>query len=521
MAESKRDYYEVLGVGRDADEATLKKAYRQIAKKYHPDMNPGDAEAEKKFKEASEAYAVLSDPDKRRQYDQFGHAAFEGGAGGAGGFGGFDFSGADFSDIFGDIFGDLFGGGRRGRANQGPMKGMNIRKSVRLTFEEAVFGCEKELDVVLKDPCPKCHGTGAKPGTSPETCPKCNGTGQVVYTQQSMFGMVRNVQTCPDCGGTGKIIREKCGDCRGTGYTSSRKKIQVSVPAGIDDGQSIRIREKGEPGTNGGPRGDLLVEVRVARHPIFQRQDMNIFSTAPITYAQAALGGTIRISTVDGDVEYEVKPGTQTDTKIRLKGKGVPSLRNRSVRGDHYVTLVVQVPTKLNEEAKEAREMVERAGLTISAMGSPFGKISITDDFEPHFEKFERALSLCGILGTNRMRIFSFYMPEGQDPAGYRDEVLRRMDRMLKAAEKAGVFCAHENEKGIYGDTDGRCLDLLQGKRHARTGKTLPEICRGAAWPGLLQYIRHCRKDRGKAQADREGPAENDSGPVVPPGTSG
>ena len=248
MAESKRDYYEVLGVGRDADEATLKKAYRQIAKKYHPDMNPGDAEAEKKFKEASEAYAVLSDPDKRRQYDQFGHAAFEGGAGGAGGFGGFDFSGADFSDIFGDIFGDLFGGGRRGRANQGPMKGMNIRKSVRLTFEEAVFGCEKELDVVLKDPCPKCHGTGAKPGTSPETCPKCGGKGQVVYTQQSFFGTVQNVQTCPDCHGTGKIIRDKCPDCGGTGYVSSRKKISVSIPAGIDNGQSVRIRGKGRAG---------------------------------------------------------------------------------------------------------------------------------------------------------------------------------------------------------------------------------------------------------------------------------
>ena len=190
MAEAKRDYYEVLGVSRDADDATLKKAYRQLAKKYHPDMNPGDAEAERKFKEASEAYAVLSDPDKRRQYDQFGHAAFEGGgAGGAGGFGGFDFSGADFSDIFGDIFGDFFGGGRRGgRTNNGPMKGMNIRKGIRITFEEAVFGCEKEIDIILKDPCEKCHGTGAKPGTSPETCPRCGGKGQVVYTSQSFFG---------------------------------------------------------------------------------------------------------------------------------------------------------------------------------------------------------------------------------------------------------------------------------------------------------------------------------------------
>ena len=360
MAE-KRDYYEVLGVERGADDATLKKAYRKLAKKYHPDMNPGDKEAEAKFKEATEAYSVLSDPEKRRTYDQYGHAAFEnGGAGQGGGFGGFDFNGADMGDIFGDIFGDLFGGGRSRRANNGPMRGANLREVVHITFQEAVFGCEKELELTLKDICTKCNGTGAKPGTSPETCSKCHGTGQVTYTQQSMFGMVRNVQTCPDCGGTGKIIKDKCPDCRGTGFTASRK-IQVSIPAGIDDGQSIRIREKGEPGTNGGPRGDLLVEVQVARHPIFQRQDMNIFSTAPITYAQAALGGKIRISTVDGEVEYEVKPGTQTDTKIRLRGKGVPSLRNKNVRGDQYVTLVVQVPTKLSEEAKDALRAFDAA----------------------------------------------------------------------------------------------------------------------------------------------------------------
>ena len=362
MAESKRDYYEVLGVGRDADDAAIKKAYRALAKKYHPDMNPGDKEAEAKFKEATEAYSVLSDPEKRRTYDQYGHAAFEnGGAGQGGGFGGFDFNGADMGDIFGDIFGDLFGGGRSRRANNGPMRGANLRAVVHITFQEAVFGCEKELELTLKDTCTKCNGTGAKPGTSPETCSKCHGTGQVTYTQQSMFGMVRNVQTCPDCGGTGKIIKDKCPDCRGTGFTASRKKIQVSIPAGIDDGQSIRIREKGEPGTNGGPRGDLLVEVQVARHPIFQRQDMNIFSTAPITFAQAALGGEMRINTVDGEVSYEVKPGTQTDTRIRLKGKGVPSLRNKNVRGDHYVTLVVQTPTNLNEEAKKALEAFDAA----------------------------------------------------------------------------------------------------------------------------------------------------------------
>ena len=355
----KRDYYEVLGIDRGADDSAIKSAYRKLAKKYHPDVNPGDKEAEKKFKEATEAYGVLSDPQKRQQYDQFGHAAFEQGGGGAGGFGGF--GGADMGDIFGDIFGDLFGGGGRRRPNNGPMKGANVRAAVHITFEEAVFGCEKELDLNLKDACNTCHGTGAKPGTSPETCPKCHGSGQVVYTQQSMFGTIQNVQTCPECQGTGKVIKEKCTDCRGTGFVSSRKKIKVTIPAGIDNGQSIRIRDKGEPGLNGGPRGDLMVEVIVARHPIFQRQDMNIFSTAPITYAQAALGGEVRISTVDGDVMYDVKPGTQTDTKVRLKGKGVPSLRNKNVRGDHYVTLVVQVPTKLNEEAKEALRKFDEA----------------------------------------------------------------------------------------------------------------------------------------------------------------
>ncbi len=363
MAEQKRDYYEVLGVDKNADETAIKKAYRQLAKKYHPDMNPGDAEAEKKFKEASEAYAVLSDPDKKRQYDQFGHAAFEGGAGGPGGF---DFTG-DMGDIFGDIFGDLFGGGRRrSSASNGPMKGANLRAAVRISFEEAAFGCEKEIEITLKDECTTCHTTGAKPGTSPETCTKCGGKGKVVYTQQSFLGMVQNVQTCPECRGTGKIIKEKCPDCHGSGYIAKRRKIKVSIPAGIDNGQSVRIREKGEPGTNGGPRGDLLVEVNVSRHPIFQRQDMNIYSTAPISFAQAALGGEVRISTIDGDILYDVKPGTQTDTRIRLKNKGIPSLRNSSVRGDHYVTLVVQVPTSLNEEAKEAlRKFDEASGQSL------------------------------------------------------------------------------------------------------------------------------------------------------------
>ena len=352
MAEQKRDYYEVLGVDRGADDAAIKKAYRQLAKKYHPDANPGDKEAEQKFKEASEAYAVLSDPEKRKQYDQFGHAAFE--QGGAGGPGGFDFSGMDMGDIFGDIFGDFFGGGSRRRDTTAPMKGANLRAAVHITFEEAAFGCEKEIELTLKDECEKCGGTGAKPGTQPETCSKCGGKGKVVYSQQSLFGMVQNVMSCPDCNGTGKVIKEKCPDCRGTGYIASRKRIKVTIPAGIDNGQSVRIRGKGEPGANGGPRGDLLVEVIVRPHAFLQREGMNLFSTAPISFAQAALGGEVRISTIDGDVLYNVKPGTQTDTRIRLKGKGIPSLRNKNTRGDHYVTLIVQVPDRLSNEAKEA-----------------------------------------------------------------------------------------------------------------------------------------------------------------------
>lgn len=366
MAEQKRDYYEVLGLDKNADDAAIKKAYRALAKKYHPDMNPGDAEAEKKFKEASEAYAVLSDPDKRRQYDQFGHAAFDGGMGGGGGF---DFSGTDFGDIFGDIFGDLFGGGRSSRSqSNGPMKGAPIRTSLRISFEEAVFGCKKEIELNVKETCKTCNGSGAKPGTSPETCHKCGGKGQVVMTQQSFFGTVRNIQTCPDCQGSGKIIKEKCADCRGTGYISMKKRYSVDIAAGIDSGQSVRVPGLGEPGINGGPRGDVLIEVIVGRHPIFQRQDYDIYSTVPISFAVAALGGDIYIDTVDGKVIYSVKAGTQTDTRVRLRGKGVPSWRNKDVRGDHYVTLVVQVPDRLKPEAKEIlRQFDELTGNSLNA----------------------------------------------------------------------------------------------------------------------------------------------------------
>lgn len=361
MAE-KRDYYEVLGVPKDADENALKKAYRVLAKKYHPDMNPGDKEAEAKFKEATEAYAVLSDPEKRKQYDQFGHAAFDG-TGGAGGFGDFD-----FSDIFGsmgmgmgDIFSELFGGGRSTRGGTRTAKGANLRARVHISFEEAIFGCKKELDISLKEECESCHGSGAKAGTSPETCKRCGGSGQVTFTQQTMFGTMRNVSACPECGGTGKVIKEKCPDCKGTGYISKRQKIEVDIPAGIDNGQSIRIRGKGEPGYNGGARGDLLVEVIVGGSDIFERDGEDIYSVQYITFPTAVLGGDVRIPTVHGDVIYTVKPGTQTNTRIRLRGKGVPSLRNPLVKGDQYVDLVIKVPTDISSKAKEALKAFDEA----------------------------------------------------------------------------------------------------------------------------------------------------------------
>ncbi|MBR2696948.1 MAG: molecular chaperone DnaJ [Parasporobacterium sp.] len=359
----KRDYYEILGVEKNATQDDIKKAYRKLAKKYHPDMNPGDKEAEAKFKEASEAYGVLSDETKRKQYDQFGHAAFDG----TGGAGGFNYQNMNVDDIlrgfgFGDIFGDLFGGGGfrssgfggSAQAYNGPMKGRNVVASVRIAFEEAVFGCEKQISINFKEECDSCHGTGAKPGTSPETCQTCGGSGQVVRQRQSLFGVMREVGVCNECGGSGKVVKEKCPSCRGNGFKNTKKKISVTIPAGIDSGQSIRIAGMGEPGTNGGSRGDLLVEVIVSRHPIFVRDGMNLFSTASITFTEAALGGDVKIKTIDGDVLFPIKPGTQTDTKIRLKGKGVPSLRDKTKRGDQYTTLVVKVPDRMNSKQKEA-----------------------------------------------------------------------------------------------------------------------------------------------------------------------
>ena len=365
MAE-KRDYYEVLGVSKSASPDEIKKAYRILAKKYHPDANPGDKTAEAKFKEASEAYAVLSDPDKKKAYDTYGHAAFDpnSAAGSASGFGGFDFGSMDFSDIFSDLFGGAFGGGSfggfssfgggNGRRSTRPRQGESLRTRVSITFDEAMKGCTKQVTIPYLEECSSCHGSGAKAGTSPVTCGHCGGRGQVTVQQRTPFGIMQSVSTCPECNGTGKVIKDKCPSCNGTGYNKVQKTFEVKVPAGIDNGQSVRLSGAGNPGENGGPRGDLLVSISVAQHPILKRQGVNIFSTVSIDYPTAVLGGEIKVKTADGDVLLTIKPGTQSDTKMRLKGKGVPLLRSPKSRGDQYVTIVVNVPTSLNSEQKEA-----------------------------------------------------------------------------------------------------------------------------------------------------------------------
>ena len=353
MAE-KRDYYEVLGIQKGASEDEIKKAYKKLARKYHPDMNPGDKEAEEKFKEVNEANEVLSDPEKKARYDQFGFAGVDpnygAGAGGGAYGGGFDFG--DLGDIFGSFFGGGFGGGQRRNPNA-PQRGESIRASVSVSFTEAAFGCEKSVTLERSEQCPTCKGNGCAPGTTPEICPDCHGTGTVQTRRQTPMGVFASNGPCRKCGGTGRLIHQPCSDCRGTGAVRKRKTIKVNIPAGIDHGQTISLRGQGNAGRNGGPAGDLLITVMVQPHELFRRDGVDVFCEAPITFAQAVLGAELEIPTIDGKVKYSIPEGTQTGTVFRLKGKGIPVLNGRG-RGDQYVTVTIETPRNLNKEQKEA-----------------------------------------------------------------------------------------------------------------------------------------------------------------------
>ena len=353
MAE-KRDYYEVLGVDRSASDDEIKRAYRKLAKKYHPDMNPGDKEAEAHFKEVNEAYEVLSDEQKKARYDQFGFAGVDPNYGaGAGGYGaGFD-GDIDLGDIFSSFFGGGFGGGGGSARRNGPQKGQTLRASVRLTFEEAAFGCEKDVSVSRIENCPDCHGSGCADGSSPETCPNCHGTGAVQVQTRTPFGVMATTQTCGSCGGTGKIIKNPCHTCKGKGAIRRNKKITVKFPAGIDDGQAVSRAGEGHAGRNGGPAGDLIVGVELIPHAYFEREGSDVLYNHTVSFAQAALGAEVEIPTIDGKVKYAIPAGTQPGSTFRLRGKGIPNLRGYG-RGDQYVTVTVQVPTNLNNAQREA-----------------------------------------------------------------------------------------------------------------------------------------------------------------------
>lgn len=346
---SKKDYYETLGISKGASDDEIKRAYRKLAKQYHPDNNPGNAESEDKFKEVGEAYQVLSDKEKRAAYDQFGHSAFEqGGASGGYGFGGFDFGGFDASEIFEQFFG---GGSSR---RNGPRRGADTHVNVTITFEEAFTGTKKEIQVGLMENCEECGGSGAKSGTVAENCKHCNGTGQERILQQTVFGTVTQVRTCRSCNGEGKIIREKCSTCSGKGKVRKNKTLTVNIPKGIDNGQSIALQGKGDPGQKGGPYGDMIVTVNVMPHKLFTRRDNNLYIEVPITFVQATLGSEISIPTMTGEEKYSIKSGTQTGTVFSMKGKGMPYVRNERIVGDLIVTLKVSVPTSLSDKQRAA-----------------------------------------------------------------------------------------------------------------------------------------------------------------------
>ena len=363
MAEQKRDYYEVLGVSKGASDDELKKAYRKLAKQYHPDLHPGDAEAEAKFKEANEAYEILSDKEKRARYDQFGHAGVDPNFGaGGGGFGGFDMGDLDLGDIFGSFFGGGFGGGGfgGGARRNGPQQGESLRANVTITFEEAAFGCEKEINLTRSETCEDCRGSGCEAGTTAETCPDCRGSG-VVRIQRGGGGFAfTSTAPCSRCRGTGKLIHSPCKKCSGSGSVRKTKRIAVNIPAGIDDGQAVSLRGQGNAGKNGGPAGDLIVGVRIQPHPQFKRDGTTVLYEQKVSFAQATLGAQLEIPTIDGKVKYDLPAGTQTGTTFRLRGKGFPGLHGRG-RGDQYVTVRVMVPTSLNAEQKDALRAFAKA----------------------------------------------------------------------------------------------------------------------------------------------------------------
>ena len=359
----KRDYYDVLGVDKSADEASIKKAYRSLAKKYHPDMNPGDAEAEKKFKEVNEAYAILSDPQKKQQYDQFGLAAFEqGGPGAGGGFGGFEGFGG-FGDIFSDIFGGGFGGGSSSSRRNAPMRGDDVGATVNITFEEAAFGVKKDITYNRIQRCGDCGGSGAEKGTQPETCTTCGGTGQRRVVQRMRGMQFQSTTTCEACRGTGKVVKNPCSNCRGTGFVKVSKKLGVSIPAGINDGERIALRGEGCDGRNGGPTGDLIITVRVKRHSVFERDGYNIYCEVPITVAEATLGAEITVPTLEGNMKYNIPEGTQPGTQFTIRQKGIPFVNNSNRRGDLIFTVNVEIPKGLNEKQKDhMRAFAESCG---------------------------------------------------------------------------------------------------------------------------------------------------------------